>query len=161
MSTINKKASKARANINKTANANVATNDEGNVQSLTAFKELQELVSTKTAGKNAVAEDIDDQRQEVSSQELKERETHRVGEEEYYKLRNKWSWFIFSFVSFMLLFQLFVVCAIGYQWVNFKEYQTFLHLVIGQNFAQIIGMGIIVAKFLFPKPPSKDILPTN
>src|SRR5690606_6326084 len=107
--------------------------------------------------KNEVVEDIDVQRQAVSAQEVKERETHRIGEAEYYKLRNRWSWFIFIFISFMLLFQLFIMLALGYGWADFKEYQTILHMVMGQNFAQIIGMGIIVAKFLFPLRKNKSI----
>lgn len=120
------------------------------------FDQLKRLVGSEEAQSNEIIEDIDDQRQATSAQELKERETHRIGEEEYYKLRNKWSWFIFGFVTFMLLFQLFLVCFIGFKWVDFRDYQTFLHLVIGQNFAQIIGMGVIVAKFLFPNNLSKD-----
>jgi cytochrome c-type biogenesis protein CcmH/NrfG len=119
------------------------------------FEQLKALVDSAD-GAIETAEDIDDQRQAISAQELKERETHRRGEEEYYKLRSKWSWFIFSFIAFMLLFQLLLTSAIGLKWVEFKDYQTFLHLVAGENFAQIIGMGIIVAKFLFPNHRSRD-----
>jgi hypothetical protein len=116
------------------------------------FDKLKKIVSDNKGLE--IVENIDDERQATARQAIKERETHRRGEEEYYTLRNKWSWFIFGFVAFMLLFQLFVIVAIGYKWVDFTQYQTFLHLVIGENFAQIIGMGIIVAKFLFPKYPS-------
>ena len=134
----------------------VETPEESGNDSDQAFNQLKELVNTTSNKNSASAEDIDDQRQATSSQELKERETHRKGEEEYYKLRNKWSWFIFIFIAFMLLFQLFVTLAIGYGWVKFDSYQTYLHLVIGQNFAQIVGMGIIVATFLFPKSRPKS-----
>lgn len=130
------------------------TSDAGNgSDQFPEFDQLKQLIGSAEVKNREFVEDIDDQRQATSAQELKERETHRVGEEEYYKLRSKWSWFIFSFVAFMLFFQLALVFAIGFGWVDFTKYQTFLHLVMGQNFAQIIGMGIIVAKFLFPNRP--------
>lgn len=147
MSTTNKKSRKVQSKTSESIPAKpIAESSKEN--ELASFDELKELVSKKVT--KDVTEDIDDQRQSASAQEMRERETHRVGEEEYYRLRNKWSWFIFSFIAFMLLFQLFLTLAIGYKWAEFKDYPVFLHLVIGENFAQIIGMGIIVAKFLFP-----------
>lgn len=143
---------KAATTVNTSYDEKVKTDPN----QIAEFDQLKELIGSEETKNSEVVENIDDQRQAVSAQELKERETNRVGKEEYYKLRNKWSWFICTFVAFMLLFQLFMVCAIGFKWVDFKDYQTFLHLVIGQNFAQIIGMGIIVAKFLFPNTPSND-----
>lgn len=95
-------------------------------------------------------EDIDQTRQSLTEQRLKERETERVGRQKYYKLRDKWSWFIFGFVCFMLVFQILLTVMIGAGVWGFEKNKTFLHIVIGENFAQIIGMGIIVAKFLFP-----------
>lgn len=94
-------------------------------------------------------EDIDDVRQRISEQELRERETARLGEDKYYKLRDKWSWFIAFFVLFMLVFQVVLTVQTGEGNWKFRD-TTYLHLVIGENFAQIVGMGIIVAKFLFP-----------
>lgn len=103
----------------------------------------QSKVSTKE-------ESIDEDRQETADQAIKERETIRLGHEKYYELRDKWSWFIFSYICFMLIFQLFLTAAIGFGWADFSEYRTFLHIVMAENFAQIIGMGYIVAKYLFP-----------
>lgn len=110
---------------------------------------LEELIGEfkKTAKKVTTDED----RQATSEQITKERETIRIGQEKYYDLRDKWSRFIAVFIGFMLLFQLFITVAIGYNWVNFSHHTTFLHLVIGENFAQILGMGYIVAKYLFPQ----------
>lgn len=148
MSITNKKPRKAKTKVDESISTDTVVHDSEKEDSLASLDELKELVSKKTA-KDA-AEDIDDQRQSASAQEMRERETHRIGEEEYYRLRNKWSWFIFGFITFMLLFQLFLTMTLGFKLMDFKDYPIFLHLVIGENFAQIIGMGIIVAKFLFP-----------
>jgi hypothetical protein len=124
-----------------------ATNDQE-----IAFDQLKQIVYAEKDTSGA-PEGIDDERRTKTAQTLRERETHRKGEEDYYGLRKKWSWFIFSFITFMLLFQLALTIAIGFKVVDFEKYPIFLHLIIGENFAQIIGMGIIVAKYLFPKQP--------
>jgi hypothetical protein len=117
-----------------------------------AFDQLKQIVYAEKDTSNT-PEGIDDERRTKTAQTLKERETHRKGEEDYYGLRKKWSWFIFSFITFMLLFQLALTIAVGLKVMDFEKYPIFLHLIIGENFAQIIGMGIIVAKYLFPKQP--------
>ncbi len=94
---------------------------------------------------------IDSDRQRLTNQKLKERETEREGSENYYKLRNKWSIYICRFIAAMLIYQAVLTLCIGMGWFDFINYQTFLSLAIGENFAQIVGMGVIVAKFLFPK----------
>ena len=88
-------------------------------------------------------------RDDLTEQTLRERETQRLGFQKYYDLRDKWSRYIMLYVWFMLLFQLGLTLAIGLSQLDFGKYSFFLNLVIGQNFAQIVGMGIIVAKFLF------------
>lgn len=123
------------------------TNDQA-----TAFNQLKQIVYAEKDTSNT-PESIDDERRTKTAQTLKERETHRKGEEDYYGLRKKWSWFIFSFITFMLVFQLALTLAVGLRLLDFEKYPIYLHLIIGENFAQIIGMGIIVAKYLFPKQP--------
>lgn len=95
---------------------------------------------------------IDDNRQRLTDQRLKERETERQGVEKYYELRDKWSRYIRDYVWAMIAFQFIVTAAVGSGWVDFIDYQILITLVVGQNFGQIIGMGIIVAKFLFSDP---------
>lgn len=124
-----------------------ATNDQE-----IAFDQLKQIVYAEKDTSNT-PEGIDNERRTKTAQTLRERETHRKGEEDYYGLRKKWSWFIFSFITFMLVFQLALTIAVGFKVVDFEKYPIFLHLIIGENFAQIIGMGFIVAKYLFPKQP--------
>lgn len=84
---------------------------------------------------------------------LREREAHVSGFERYYKLRDRWSLYLVIFISIMIAFQVLLTALIGFKVLNFLDYQYFLYVVIGENFAQIIAMGFIVVKFLFPAQP--------
>lgn len=134
MNSIKNDSNEAKESLDPDDNSSYVTVSE-------LLREKKETLKTET---------IDENRQETSEQTIKERETIRIGREKYFGLRDKWSWFIFSYICFMLLFQLFLTVAIGYNWVDFSQYKTFLHVVMAENFAQIIGMGYIVAKYLFP-----------
>ncbi|MBD3281190.1 hypothetical protein GF391_00400 [Candidatus Uhrbacteria bacterium] len=81
---------------------------------------------------------------------LRERAAHVSGFERYYKLRDRWSLYLVIFISIMIAFQVLLTALIGFKVLNFLDYQYFLYVVIGENFAQIIAMGFIVVKFLFP-----------
>lgn len=116
--------------------------------------ELEKLLDiTKSAGEPDG--NIDVIRQKLADQALLNDETRREGQQKYYELRDEWSSYIRNFVWAMILYQVLLTAAIGREWLDFTEYKTFLMLVVGQNFAQIIGMGVIVAKFLFSDRPHK------
>ena len=90
------------------------------------------------------------ERKEQVKLAIREREAHVTGFERYYKLRDRWSLYLVIFISIMISFQVLVTALIGFGALNFLNYQYFLYVVIGENFAQIIAMGFIVVKFLFP-----------
>ncbi len=90
------------------------------------------------------------ERKEQVKLAIREREAHVHGFERYYKLRDRWSLYLVIFISIMIAFQVLVTALIGFGALNFLNYQYFLYVVIGENFAQIIAMGFIVVKFLFP-----------
>lgn len=105
----------------------------------------------ESRGSPQLEQAIDPNRQQAKEQSLREQETHRVGLEKYYELRDKWSKYVRSYIWFMLVFQLFLTLCIGFKWGDFSEYKSFVYIVMAQNFAQIVGMGYIVANYLFPK----------
>ena len=74
---------------------------------------------------------------------------HLEGLRAFYRLRKKWSWFILVCISLLILFQIVVTVMVGCGVLDFKEYKWFLPMVITENFAQIIGLAIIVVTFLF------------
>lgn len=97
-----------------------------------------------------------DKRDEVAEQALEERKqgirervTDMEGQGKYYQLRGRWSWFLFFFMTSMILFQFLLTYSIGSQWLNFRDYPLFLSIVIGENFLQIVAMVTVAVKFLF------------
>lgn len=72
------------------------------------------------------------------------------GLENYYELRNKWSVYIVRALVAILVLQFLLVVFVGFGWWKFENNSTFLALVTGQNFGEIIGLCVIVAKCLFP-----------
>lgn len=107
-------------------------------------------VITSVESKPAHELDLDD-RVADAEQALKERETKRVGAEKYYVLRDTWSFALRELLRVSIYFQVLLTVFVGLGVLNFVNYQTFLMLVVGENFLQITGMGFIIVKFLFPK----------
>lgn len=114
------------------------------------FSRLVEIVDSIPKTEKKIST-VDELRQKQKEQSLRERETHRDGEARYYKLRDKWSKYIFWFVLAMILFETCITLLIGAGRLDYTNYETFLYIVIAENFAQIVGMGYIVANYLFPK----------
>jgi len=104
-----------------------------------------------------------EQRNEMSEQVLRERETNRQGKKDYYDLRKHWSLFLFIFLFLSTIFQITLTLLLGYGYISFVDNKVFLYMVIGENFLQIVGMCLIVVRFLFPSnqptPNSKQITP--
>jgi hypothetical protein len=69
---------------------------------------------------------------------------------QFIKLRGNWSLWLTIWISGLLVFHVGLAIAIGRSWLDFKDYPSFLPMVVLQNFAQIAGMGLIIVKFLYP-----------
>lgn len=78
-----------------------------------------------------------------------EQKTHLDGLTEFYKFRKHWSWFILICIAILILFQIVLTVCVGCRWLDFKDYKWFLPLTITENFIQLVGLAIIVVKFLF------------
>lgn len=119
-------------------------NMESKSDKLSTIRQFTQQVSVET-------EPTLPERRQEADQEIKERETERRGREEYFTLRREWSGRLAWFLGSMILFQILLTLIIGAGWLDFLEYETFLYLVVGENFVQIVGMCILVVQFLFPK----------
>lgn len=64
--------------------------------------------------------------------------------------RNYWSPRIFYLILGILLFQGFLVAAIGRGWLDFMRYGSIISVYLGESVVQVLGLGVIVLKFLFP-----------
>lgn len=73
--------------------------------------------------------------------------------EDYYKLRKKWSYYIFASLAWTILFQYFLAWFLIFWLLHniyaFKDVYNLFYLIIWENFAQIIGLSYIIVRFLF------------
>lgn len=72
------------------------------------------------------------------------------GERQFFTLRGDWSRTVSCWISVLIAFQIGLTFVIGVKALDFKGYDWFLPLVVTQNFLQIVGMGYLVVKFLYP-----------
>lgn len=88
------------------------------------------------------------------SQTKEQSEKEKIELDDYKRiltLRDKWSTVIIRWISGLLLFHVLIVFGMGFKFVDFKDNQYIIIGVILENFLQIVGMGYIVIKFLYPK----------
>ena len=71
------------------------------------------------------------------------------GRSQFFDLRGKWSSWLIGWISALLLFEIALTLAVGAGWLNFLEYKWFLPIVFGESFLQVIGMGVVIVKFLY------------
>ena len=74
---------------------------------------------------------------------------------QFIALRGNWSTWLTVWISCLLAFHIGLTVAIGREWLSFKGHPEFLPMVVAQNFAQIVGMGYIIIKFLYPSGRSE------
>lgn len=77
---------------------------------------------------------------------------HLRGLRAFYTLREKWSYFILGCIAVLLIFHITLAFMVGLKKLDFTSYEWFLPIVATENFLQIIGLAIIVVKFLFSHP---------
>jgi len=118
---------------------------------------MPEISIAEIKSKIEIGNELDfSERKEQTKLAIREREANLGSFGRNYKLRNSWSLYLVIFISIMIAFQVLVTALIGFGVLNFLNYQYFLYVVIGENFAQIIAMGFIVVKFLFHGSPDTD-----
>jgi hypothetical protein len=75
------------------------------------------------------------------------------GRREYFGLRKSWSAFLMRTLFVLVGFQIALVLAVGSGRLDFQPYHDVLDLVIGTTVLQVIGMCVVVVKFVFPDWP--------
>ncbi len=73
------------------------------------------------------------------------------GREKFFTLRNRWSWFIFGWITALIVFHVTLTAYLGLGVLNFENHKNFLTMIIIEHFLQILGMGYVVVKFLYPE----------
>lgn len=72
------------------------------------------------------------------------------GRRAFFKLRWQWSCAVMVWISCFLLFHITLTVAVGLGWLDFLQYQWLIPLITVENFLQIVGMGYVVVRFLYP-----------
>lgn len=112
-----------------------------------AFEALSKQGSSEVL---TVAQSDDSDRKLQADATQRALETERKGREEYFKLRTQWSWFAFILLMTMILFQIVLIIGLGRNALVLKDHDLLLKMVIVENFLQIVGIALIVVRFLFP-----------
>lgn len=55
-----------------------------------------------------------------------------------------------AWISCFLLFHIGLTVAVGVGRLDFQQYQWLIPLITVENFLQIVGMGYVVVRFLYP-----------
>lgn len=96
--------------------------------------------------------------QMVNEVNLQGMKNHVEGQESYYKLRNFWGKLLAITLCLSIGFQFWLAYMVGKGRLNFQDYTTFLNIIAGENFIQVIGLSAFVVKYLFPYREQKTSL---
>lgn len=72
------------------------------------------------------------------------------GRRQYFFLQKIWSTVIIFWISILICEDLVILVLTGKGVFNFKNYQWFIMSVSVETFLQIVGMGYVAVRFLFP-----------
>lgn len=85
------------------------------------------------------------------------KKTDVEGLKDYYELRKQWSGYLKIIFFITIFFQIYLTVLIGLGRSKFPiELRYFPYLVAGENFAQIVGLLLVLVKFLFPESQEKN-----
>lgn len=100
----------------------------------------------------------------VQQHEREQKKAHLDGVRKFYKMRSDWSGFIMKCIGASIAFHIVLTFLVGFDILDFKEYKWFLPIIVTENFLQIIGLAVIVVKFLFQdhdKSSEEKVRPTK
>lgn len=72
------------------------------------------------------------------------------GRRAFFQLRQHWSAALMIWISFFIAFHLLLTMGVGLGWFDYREYRWLIPLITVENFLQVVGMGYIVVRFLYP-----------
>lgn len=82
---------------------------------------------------------------------LKSDQTEYRGRRFYYYLRNTWGILLAFALIASIAFQFWLTYKIGRHELDFSGYEVFLGIVAGESFVQVVGLSLVVVKYLFPE----------
>jgi hypothetical protein len=112
-------------------------------------KLLDDIIKKGTEITEAVPSDFQQSEIAARSQKIEE-----DGKEQFFQLRKIWSYWLIGWITASLLFQWFATGLIGLGFLDFTQYKWLATAIFGENFIQIVGMGYLIIKFLYPSSGS-------
>jgi hypothetical protein len=77
------------------------------------------------------------------------------GRRRFFDLRHSWSNWIIGWITTFIVFHIALTFGIGTRHLDFTTHKWMVPLIVVENFLQIVGMGYIVVRFLYPGVPSE------
>ncbi|GDX36008.1 hypothetical protein LBMAG18_05190 [Alphaproteobacteria bacterium] len=81
------------------------------------------------------------------------------GRRDFFRLRKIWSVSIIIWISIFISFHGGIALAVGFGHLNYENHQSILLTILAEDFLQILGMGYVIVKFLYPD--AKFLYPVN
>jgi uncharacterized membrane protein (DUF485 family) len=97
---------------------------------------------------------IEDIKDKINKFENDEKHLEQTNKKNFLELREKWSKYIFWFIITSFVMQFILIFLLGFCNKfnsNFEKYKIFLNILVTEDFAQIIGLALLVVRFLFSK----------
>ncbi|MCO7736450.1 hypothetical protein NJB95_07475 [Brucella intermedia] len=67
----------------------------------------------------------------------------------HHQSKKQWSNFMIFIMGMLILFQMVLLMMVGWGWWDFTKYDWLLPMLLVQNFAQIVGLALVVVRSLF------------
>lgn len=78
------------------------------------------------------------------------------GRRQYFELQERWSEVIIDWITALLLFNCVLIVMVGSGLFTFEKTPWLITTFVTEIFLQVIGLGYIAARFLFPGTGSKS-----
>jgi hypothetical protein len=87
----------------------------------------------------------------LSELDLKGKQNEFSAKKAFYELRNLWGFLLALLLAASVAFQFWLAYQIGTGQLRFEGYETFLNIIAGESFVQVVGLCIVVVRCLFPE----------
>lgn len=106
------------------------------------FRQGTQVPTDKPEPVSQVEEDPYNTDRELAFEKLKAFKNHHDS-------KKQWSDFMIEVMAILIGFQMLLLIMVGVGWWDFTKYDWLLPMLLVQNFAQIVGLALVVVRSLF------------
>ena len=85
----------------------------------------------------------------VAESEPRYHSIHLQGARDHYYHKGNWSWFLMVVIGAMMLLQFALLFPVGLGWLDYKDYDWLLPVLLAQTFGQVTGLAVYAVRYLF------------